>query len=351
MRFARPELLWALLLLPVLAFWLAAQLVRRRRALREFAAEPLLSRLVRSASMEKLVIKSILLVVAALFLILAACRPQWGSSLQQVTRQGVDVLLAIDVSESMLAEDIKPSRLAKAIEESSRLLDRLTGDRVGLVAFAGAAGVACPLTLDYNAVRIFLDDLSPDMISYPGTSIAEALRAAAKVFGPEQRKFKVMVILSDGEEQVEEAEVEEAAKEAASQGLVIHALGVGTPSGGPIPIRSPSGEITGYKKDQQQRVVTTRLDETLLARLSELTGGRYLPATAAESELDHIAEEIAGMDKKEMQARLTTQYEERFQIPLAIGLAALIAEALLSGRAKAEPREGARDRTSREMAA
>lgn len=332
MRFARPEILWLLLLVPVAGVWLGFALAGRRRALVQFAGEPLLTRLVRAASFEKMVVKTILLIVASTFLILAAARPQWGSSMQQVARQGVDVLIGIDISESMLAEDISPSRLQKAQASASGLLDRFAGDRVGLMAFAGSAGVVCPLTLDYNAVRMFLDTMTPDMISYPGTSLTYAIRVGAQAFGAEERKFKVMILFTDGEDQLDVEETASAAAEAAGTGLVIHTIGMGTTAGAPIPIRGKDGAIAGYKKDQEGRVVTSRLEETLLARISQVTAGIYLPATAAENELDRIAEEIAGMDKKELQARLMTQYEERFQVPLALGLAALAIEALLSSR-------------------
>ncbi len=348
MRFGNPSLLWALLLVPLLGIWLAAGLAQRRRALAAFADEPLLSRLVQAARFEKLVIKSIALVVAAAFILAAAARPQWGSTLEQVARKGVDVLVAIDISESMMAEDLKPSRLGKAREEASRLLDRLKGDRVGLLAFAGSGGVLCPLTLDYNAVRIFLDSLTPDIISYPGTSLGEAMKTALRTFGSEERKFKVVVLFSDGEEQVDPEEVERVAGEAAASGLVIHTIGTGTPSGDPIPVRDRDARIVEYKKDASGRVVTTRLDETLLARIAQITGGSYYPATAAETELDRVAEAISGMDKKEMQAKLMTQYEERYQVPLAIGVAALLADSLLSARRRVRRgvRGGARARAT-----
>ncbi len=332
MRFASPHVLWILPAAPVLALWLALALARRARALSAFAQAAVLPRLLQAASLGRLATKVALLAVAAALVALALARPQWGSTLEPVSRRGVDVLLAIDISESMMSEDQPPSRLGKSLEEASRLLDRLEGDRVGLVAFAGSAGVLCPLTLDYNAVRIFLDGLVPDMISYPGSSLAEAIAAAARGFGSEERKFKVLVLFSDGEDQVASEGVEAAAREAAERGVVIHAVGTGTPSGAPIPVRGRDGEIAGYKKDRQGRVVTTRLDETLLARVAAITGGGYHPATASESELDTIAEAIAGMDKKDMQGRLTTRYEERFQVPLAAALAALTAEALLGAR-------------------
>ncbi|HKY32340.1 MAG TPA: VWA domain-containing protein [Candidatus Polarisedimenticolia bacterium] len=335
MRFGRPEWLWLLLLVPALAAWLALGLARRRRALLAFAERPLAERLVRGAPPVVLAIKAGLLTGASVFLLLAAARPQWGTTSEQVRRQGVDVLIGIDVSESMLAEDIAPSRLRKAQEEVSRLLDRLGGDRVGLMAFAGSAGVVCPLTLDYNAVRVFLDSMSPGMLSHPGSSLSQAVSVGAGAFQAEQRQHKVLILFTDGEDQIDEAEVEKVATEAASQGLIVHAVGTGTPGGAPIPQRDKDGEITGYKKDGQGRVVTTRLNDALLVRLAEISGGLYLPASAGEEEVDRLAETIAGMDKKELQARLTTTYEERFQVPLAVGLALLLAETLVTGRRRA----------------
>ena len=332
MRFAVPHALWLLAIVPLLAVWLILGAVRRRRALARLAAEPLLQRLVEARPTSVIAVKGVLLALAVGLLVLAAARPQWGATLEQVTRKGVDVMIAVDISESMLAEDMGPARLQKSVEATSRLLDRLQGDRVGLLAFSGSAGVLCPLTLDYNAVRIFLDSLTPNMISYPGSSLADAIKAGAQGFGTEERKFKVMVLFSDGEDQVEREGVERAATEAASQGVVIHTVGVGTPAGGPIPERGRDGRISGYRKDREGRVVTTRLDEALLSRVSEITAGRYYPATAAESELDLIAESIAGMDKKELQARLMTQFEERFQVPLGAGLLLLVADSLLSNR-------------------
>jgi Ca-activated chloride channel family protein len=332
MRFARPEMLWLLALVPALGAWLVWGWLRRRRALQAFAEPALLERLVQGPGRGLLAAKGALMVAAVALFVLASARPQWGATTEQVTRQGVDVLIGIDISESMLSEDIAPSRLRKSQEEVSRLLEKLRGDRVGLMAFAGSAGVLCPLTLDYNAVRIFLDELSPSLISHPGTSLAMALEVGSQAFGSQQRQHKVMILFSDGEDQIDAAEVEARAQEAASQGLVVHAVGVGTPSGGPIPERGRDGSITGYKKDSEGRVVTSRLDEKLLARVTEITGGSYQPATAAEEELDRLAEAIAGMDKKEMSARLTTQYEERYQVPLALGLLALVVDTFLTGR-------------------
>jgi len=332
MRFARPEFLWLLLLAPALAGGLAVSLARRRRALRAFAQAPFDNHLSTAAGPAVQATRFALLVGAALFLLLAVARPQWGTSLEQVTRRGVDVMLAIDISESMLAEDQTPSRLQKAREEAARLIERLEGDRVGLVAFAGSAGVLCPLTHDTNALKMFLDALSPDLISYPGSSLASALKVASSGFNDEQRQFKVIIVYSDGEDVVDREEAIEAARAAAAAGAVIHSVGLGTPGGAPIPLRDKSGAIAGYKNDAEGRVVTTRLDEGTLADLASAGSGRYFPATAGEEEIDALVGEIGGMDKKEMQTRLLTQYEERYQLPLAVGLSLLAVESFLTGR-------------------
>ena len=332
MRWANPAALWMLPIVPLVAVLLAVTLARRKAGLARFLGTQLAGRLTLSAPMEVLVIKASLLTVGILFLVVAMARPQWGASLEPVSRKGVDVLFGIDISESMLAEDAEPSRLLKSREEAMRLLSRLEGDRTGLLAWAGSAGILCPLTLDDNALRMFFDSLTPDMISYPGSSLAEALRAGMEAFNKEERRYKVMVLFSDGEDTVDPQGAEAAAKEAAEQGIIIHTIGVGTTTGAPIPMRTSAGDIGDYRKDADGKVVTTRLDEGLLSRIAEIGGGSYWPATAAEEELDHIAEAIGGMEEREMNARLTTQFEERFQIPLAAAALVFAVEAFLTGR-------------------
>ena len=353
MRWANPIAFWLLPIVPIMAVLLAVVLARRRQGLARFCGTQLTGRLTLTAPMEVLVVKASLLTVGVLFLVLAMARPQWGATLEPVSRKGVDVLFAVDISESMLAEDIEPSRLLKARQEAMRLLERLEGDRAGLLAYAGSAGILCPLTLDDAALRMFLDTLTPDMISWPGSSIAEALRAGIEAFNKEERRYKVMVLLSDGEDTVDPQGAETAAKEAAEQGIIIHAIGIGTPTGAPIPMRNAAGNIGDYRKDIDGKVVTTRLDEGLLSRIAEIGGGSYWPATPAEEELDRVAEAIAGMEQKDMNARLTTQFEERFQIPLAAAALAFAMEGFLSGRRRRsqEPRSKSAEKPGAERAA
>jgi Ca-activated chloride channel family protein len=345
MRFGAPVYLWLLPVLPVLAGLFALQFHRRRRALEVFGDLALMRRLSWSASLERRVIKVGLTLGAALFLILALARPQWGARLETVSRKGVDVIVAVDTSLSMLTEDVKPNRLAAARAAVSSLLDLLQGDRIGLVAFAGKASVACPLTLDYAAAAIFVDLLDPNLIPVPGTALAQAVTVSARAFRTGERRNKVLILITDGEDH--EGDVESAVRAAADEGVTIYTVGVGTPNGEPIPLRNARGEIVGYKEDRQRRKVTSRLDESLLVSIASSTGGKYFRSTAEGIELRKIYEEVAGMDRTTLSSRLHTAYEERYQYPLAAAILLLTLEAGLSERR----RGAAADRESRREAA
>lgn len=336
MRFAAPQYLWGLLALPILAALFALAFRRRRRALEAFGDLRLVRRLSAASSTERRVIKAALVVASAFFLVLALARPQWGAKLETVSRRGVDVVVAVDTSLSMLTEDVKPSRLAQARAAVSALLDILQGDRVGLVAFSGTAYVACPLTLDYTAAAMFIDVLDPDLLPVPGTALAEAIRAGMRAFRTNERRNKVLIVMTDGEDH--EGDVQAAARAAADEGVTIYTVGIGTPNGEPIPLRNARGEVVGYKKDKHGRVVTSRLDEGGLESIAVATGGKYFRATPDGSELKRMEEEISGMDKTSLSSRLHTAYEERYQIPLAAAIGLLLLEGALSDR-----RRGASD--------
>lgn len=332
MRFGAPQYLWCLLALPLLCGLYAWIFHRRRRALQAFGDLPLMRRLVRGASLERRLIKAALVVAAALFLVLALARPQWGARSETVSRRGVDVVLAVDTSTSMLAEDLQPSRMAQARAAVSSFIDLLRGDRVGLVAFAGAAYVACPLTLDYAAAGLFVDVLDTDLVPIRGTAIARAIRTAVGAFPPQERRYRVIVLITDGEDH--EGDVEAAAGEAAQEGVIIHAVGIGGSAGEPIPIRNARGEVIGYKEDRERRKVTSRLDETTLEAIARTTGGRYFRASPEGIELQQVYEEIGAMEQKTMQGRMTTAYEERYQFPLFLAILLLGLETALPDRAR-----------------
>ena len=330
MRFAASGYLWLLLTLPILAALFVLLFRRRRRALERFGDLGLIERLSGSASTEKRVIKAALVVAASLFLVLALARPQWGTSLETITRRGVDVIVAVDTSLSMLAEDVKPNRLAQARAAIASMIGMLRGDRVGIVAFAGTAYVACPLTLDYAAASMFVDVLDTDLLPVQGTAIARAIRVATEAFGSEDRRYRVLILITDGEDH--EGDVEAAARAAAEEGVVIFTVGIGSPTGEPIPLRNARGEVTGYKDDREKRTVTSRLGESALESIAVTTGGRYYRSTAEGIELERLYEEIAVMDQRTLSARLQTAYEERYTIPLALAIALLGLEAALGER-------------------
>jgi Ca-activated chloride channel family protein len=340
MRFAAPGCLWLLAGLPILAVLFVLAFRRRRRALGRFGDLRLVDRLVQAGGTERRVIRATLVLIAAFFLILALARPQWGARMEAISRRGVDVVLAVDTSLSMLAEDVKPNRLAQARAAVSSFIDLLQGDRVGLVAFSGAAYVACPLTLDHAAAGIFVDVLDTDLIPVRGTAIAEAIATAQRAFSSTERRYKVLVLITDGEDH--EGDVQAAALAAAADGVTIYTVGVGGPGGEPIPIRSERGDVVGYKEDRENRKVTSRLGESVLESIALATGGKYFRSTPEGIELRRVYEEIAVMDQKSLTGRLHTAYEERYQIPLAVAILLLGLEAAIPDLGRRAREAGAR---------
>jgi len=335
MSFAHPEYLWAILLLPLLALagWWAAR--RQRAALARFAGGAgSARRFAGEVDVHRRAVKVLLTQAALLALILTAARPQWGVRLEEVTRGGSDLVLLLDTSLSMAAEDVAPSRLGLARHAADTLLQQTEGDRVALVTFAGRATMACPLTLDHAAVRLFLDAIDVESVPVAGTSLEDALKAALRAFGPvdatSPSRHRAIVLLSDGEDH--EGGIDDAEQALEQAGVTVYALGVGTARGAPIPLNDPSGVSSGYKKDAEGKVVTTRLDETVLERLALATGGRYYRATAGQVEVEEIARALSTLDRQEFGAVLRARYEERFQIPLALALLAIGAETLLGDR-------------------
>jgi Ca-activated chloride channel family protein len=332
MRFAEPAILWGLLALPVLAALIVYAGLRRHRALAAFAGgEAHVERFRGEVSGNRRATKAIALLVAATAGIVAAARPQWGQGTETVTRKGIDLAIVLDTSSSMSAADLAPSRLARGVRAASSLLDRVEGDRVALATFAGKPAIACPLTLDHEAVRLFLDVVDVESVSIPGTALAAAIEAGVQALGPAagdgtEAKGRALVVISDGEDH--EGGVEDAILAAKRAGVVVYGIGCGTDQGAPI----PQGESGAYKKDGEGRLVTTRLDERPLRNLAVETGGKYFRATGAEGEVEEIAKALAAMDATGSKTVLKTRWVERFQLPLAIALAALVLETLISDR-------------------
>lgn len=330
MKFAQVEILFALFLLPImLIFYLWAR--HSRQQARDRFAEPLkLASLSPDYSRTGRVTKAVLFLIALIFLLFAAARPQWGTHAVMLQREGLDIMIILDTSSSMEAEDMKPSRLGKAKQEIRGIVERLSGDRIGLVLFAGQSFVHCPLTLDYSAFNIFMDVVSTDIIPTQGTALGDAILTALTAFDQKERQYKVAILLTDGEDH--DTKPIEAAEAARDQGVRIFTIGIGSIRGEPIPIRNARGDIAGYKKDEEGSVVMTQLDEMTLKRIADITGGTYYRATAGEIELERIYDEILGMEKKELEGRLMTQYEDRFQYPLAAGIFFLILQFVVTDK-------------------
>jgi len=314
-----------------IVFFILAGISKRKR-IEKFGDSALMEKLSSSKSLVKERIRKVLIVIVLSFLIVALARPQIGSRLTMTKRYGVDIMIAIDTSSSMLAQDIKPSRIEKAKLEISSLIDKLKGDRVGILTFAGDSFMQCPLTLDYSAAKMFLNIIEPGMMPKPGTAIGDAIKVATKSFTKKERKHKVLVLITDGEDH--NTNPAEAASEAKKEGVMIYTIGIGTRKGEPIPIMDSSGRISGYKKDKSGEVVMTKLDEEMLQKIALITDGKYYHATAGEFELDKIYGEIDKMDKKELSSRLFTQYEDRFQYFLGIAFILLCIEFMVGDRKK-----------------
>jgi Ca-activated chloride channel family protein len=330
MQFAETSAFYLLLAIPLLWGLFIWSGRRKRKAAARLGDPSLVKKLSASESPVRDRIKSALLLSSFFFFILALARPQWGQKTEEVVRTGVDVFLAVDTSFSMDATDIAPSRMEKARHIASSLMDKLEGNRIGLIVFAGDAFVQCPLTLDYGAARIFLDAISTGVVPTPGTNVAQALEAARRGFVSQESKFKVIVLLTDGEQH--EGKPLDVAESAREEGIVIHTVGVGTPAGDPIPVRNEQGQVIEYKRDENGQPVLSRLDEDVLGRIAIATGGKYFRATDRESEVEEIGGLIADMESKELASKLFTRYEERFYWPLGLAIVLLIAETVIPRR-------------------
>lgn len=330
MSFGQPIFLWALVGTPLLILFLRWAQQRRQAALQRLGNPHLIAQLSATVNGRGRWWQSVLWLLAIVFLLLALARPQWGSQVQVVEQEGVQIMVALDISKSMLAADLKPDRLSRAKFEISDLMNRLRGDEIGLALFAGASFIQFPLTSDYDTARAFLESANPGMISRPGTAIGAAIRTATQGFDPHRSNQKVIVIMTDGEDH--EADAEPAAKAAADQGIIIYTIGFGSPQGEPIPELDDQGKVTGYKKDANGVPILSKLDEVTLQRLALVTHGRYFRASASGEELDALAAAIDQLQKAQLESRFTIQKIERYQLFLLVALVALVMAELIPER-------------------
>ena len=323
-QFASPHILWLLLTVPAMVIALMAMAQLRKRNIAKFGNPKTLYALMPDISKVRVRIKSALFLLAVTAVIFAAARPQFGSKLKEQTSQGIEMMLVVDISNSMLAEDFAPNRLDRTRYAIDKLFSTLNQDRVGMVVFAGEAKVQLPITTDYRMARSFVKRISPTLVSVQGTEIGSALNLASLSFSQNRDAGKVIILITDGE--THDSTALDAAKRAAEQGIKIFAIGIGTPEGAPVKV---DGE---FIKDENDEMVVSRLNEELLQQICSATAGGYIRATNAAFGLEEIVDQIDKMEKGELTSLRFEEYNEQFQWILAIAAVLLLLEALLLSR-------------------
>ena len=308
---------WTLLVIPVIILLFVFIQIWRRSAQKKFADSSLLKRLSPNQSLFKSILKVLVLCSAFACLSIALVNPKIGTKLETVRSQGVDIVFAVDVSKSMLAEDIAPNRLEKSKQLVTQIINSLASDRVGIIAYAGKAFPQLPITTDYASAKMFLQNMNTDMLSSQGTAISEAIQLAKTYYDDEEQTNRVLIIISDGEDHGGEAV--DIAEEAKEKGIRIITVGVGTIKGGPIPIKQ-NDVILNYKKDNQGETVITRLDETILKEIAEETDGIYINGTNTNEVVDAIKTVLDKMDKTEFESKQIADFKDQFQWFLGFGI-------------------------------
>ena len=319
-RFAHPEFLYLLFVLPALLVFYVYTRRLRRKALKRYGNPELLAELMPEVSSKRHHLKFWLLFGAIAMVIIVMAGPQFGSKLETVKRQGVEIMVCLDVSNSMLAEDVQPNRLAKAKQMLSRLTDDFTNDKLGLIVFAGDAFTQLPITSDYVSAKMFLSSINPSMVSTQGTAIGAAINLAMRSFTPSETSDKAIILITDGENHEDNAV--EAAAAAAEKGIHVNIIGMGDPKGSPIPI----DENSNYMKDREGNVVITKLNEQMCQEIAAAGHGIYARADNTNSALRALQKEIEKMNKSELDSKVYSEYDERFQTFAWIALILLIAD-------------------------
>lgn len=327
-RIANPQYLFALLLIPALIIFFWYSRIQRKKALAQFGQKEILSVLMPNVSTARPIIKFIVLLFALASIIIAAARPQFGSKLKTVKREGIELIIALDVSNSMLAEDIQPNRLEKAKRAISQLVDKLNNDKIGLIVFAGDAYTQLPITSDYVSAKLFLNSISPQIVPTQGTAIGAAIDLGVKSFSPQFAGSKVIIVITDGENHEDDAAG--AAAKAASEGIVVHTLGMGLPNGALIPDFS-NGQKS-YRKDNQGNTIVTKLDEAMLQKIAQAGKGSYIRANNSQVGLNTLFNEVNKMAKTEMESQIYADYDDKFQYFIGLGLFLILLNYLILER-------------------
>jgi len=320
---------WLLLSIPILVFLFLAMLLWKKKAQQKFADKELLNKLSPNKSPFKSWVKLILLALAFACFVLALVNPKIGSKMETVKRSGVDIVFAMDVSKSMLAEDIAPNRLDKSKQLVTQIINNLASDRIGIIAYAGSAFPQLPITTDYGSAKLFLQSMNTDMVSSQGTAINEAIELAKTYYNDEAQTNRVLFLISDGEDHG--GNLEAIAEEAAENGIKIFAIGVGSTKGGPIPIKR-NGVTQQYKKDNQGETVITKLNEETLRQIAEETDGEYIDGSNTNKVVKRVEEVLQNIEKTEFETKKFADYKDQFQWFLGFGILFMVIDVFLLER-------------------
>jgi Ca-activated chloride channel family protein len=317
----QPIYFYILFAIPVIVVVFLLLLVWKRTVQKKFVDKELLKKLSPNRSLFKSVLKILVLCLAIACLSFALVNPKIGTKLETVKREGVDIVFALDVSKSMLAEDIAPNRLEKSKQLITQIINNLSGDRIGIIGYAGSAFPQVPITTDFSSAKLFLNGMNTDMVSSQGTAITQSIEMAQTFYDDADQTNRVLFIVSDGEDH--EGNVAGIAEEAAKKGIRIFTIGVGTLEGGPIPIKE-NGVLQYYKRDQNNEQVITRLGEETLKEIAKTANGEYIDGSNTKAVVDRVKAILNGMDKKEFEAKQFTDFKDQFQWFLAGALFLLI---------------------------
>ena len=332
LRFENPQYLYWLLIIPVLVAVYVLIRLWNKRQFGRFANVKLRGYLVPMFSSARANTKFVIFNLIIALLIIGAANLQSGSKMEKVKREGIDLFLCVDISNSMHAEDIAPNRLERSKQAINKLISKLGGDRIGIIVFAGNAYVQLPITTDYSAAKMFLSTVDTDLIPTQGTEVGRAIELAIKSFGEDEHN-KAIVIISDGEDH-ENGDAVKAAQEAAKRGIKIYTIGMGLDEGAPIPLYNKYGKKTGYKKDKDGNIIITKLDDNILRQIAEIGAGLYVRASNSNVGLDKIYEDINKTEKSEIESNVFTDYDDQFQWFVGAAILLLIIEILLSSGKK-----------------
>lgn len=333
-KFDRPELLKLQLAGPVLVLLFLLDLAWRNRALRRFADDGTRGRMVPGLSGTRVVLRFLLLRLGLGLVVVALAAPMYGTRMEMVKAKGIDLMVCVDVSNSMLCEDLGPNRMEVARRAMAQLTDQLKGDRMGIIVFAGEAFVQLPITTDRSAAKLFLDGVNTEAVSTQGTAIGAAIDLARESFDPASVAGKAIIVITDGENHEDDAEG--AARAAAEAGIVVHTVGMGSPQGGPLPVRR-NGQLTGYRKDRNGNTVISRLNEEMLKRIAAAGNGAYVRATERSAGINELLGDLRAMDTREAGSFRYTAHEDQYRYPLGAGLLLILIGMLFGERRHTKP--------------